>query len=146
MSHTKFALALMAALIVSMPATAAVKKAAKKAAPAAAAGLAAPSDEQKVAAERVIYGNYACEFNQSVSIARDDKNPGYVRLAHGKQSWTMRPEVSSTGAVNMIDVKGVAKMLQIANKSMLLNMKTGQRMVDGCLSDGQKAAALNLSQ
>ena len=142
MNISKLALLLIATCAVSLPAAAATKKAAAK----KPAALAAADETQMAAAERVVYGNYACEFNKTVDIDRDAKNPGYVVLKHGKQAWTMKPEVSSTGAVNMVDVKGVAKMLQIANKSMLLNMKTGQRMVDSCLSDGQKTAAVQLPQ
>ena len=87
------------------------------------------------------YGNYACEFKQAIVIDRDTKNPGYVKLSYKKKGWTMKPVVSTTGAVRMEDVRGEALMLQIANKSMLLNPKSGQRMVDDCQTQGQQASA-----
>jgi hypothetical protein len=46
--------------------------------------------------------------------------------------------LSSTGAVRLEDVRGEALMVQIAAKSMLLNVKTGQRIVDACVSPKQR--------
>lgn len=115
-------------------------------APAAAASKAksdiqAPaSDEQKAAAERVLYGKYECEMGKSISISRDEHNPGYVKLAYAKQQWTMKPVLSSTGAVRLEDVKDTALLIQILNKSMVMDKKSGHRMVDGCVGDAQRAA------
>jgi hypothetical protein len=53
----------------------------------------------------------------------------------------MKPVSSSTGALRLEDVKGVALLLQIANKSMLMDTKVGQRLVDGCVHEKQRAAA-----
>ena len=46
----------------------------------------------------------------------------------------MRPVLSTTGAVRLEDVKGETLMVQIATKSMLLNVKTARRIVDECVS------------
>ena len=50
----------------------------------------------------------------------------------------MRPVLSTTGAVRLEDVKGETLMVQIATKSMLLNVKTARRIVDECVSARQR--------
>jgi len=50
----------------------------------------------------------------------------------------MRPVLSTTGAVLLEDVKGQTLMVQIASKSMLLNVKTRNRIVDACVSPRQR--------
>ena len=50
----------------------------------------------------------------------------------------MRPVLSTTGAVRLEDVKGETLMVQIATKSMLLNVKTGHRIVDDCVTQKQR--------
>ena len=45
---------------------------------------------------------------------------------------------ASTGAIRLEDVRGEALMVQIASKSMLLNVKTGHRIVDACVSPKQR--------
>lgn len=102
--------------------------------------LAAATPEQLQAAEMVLYGDYACEFNQSVKVAMNAKTPGYVDVVFGKKTWTMRPTLSSTGALRLEDVKAETLMLQIAHKSMLMDIKAGHRLVDGCQHEKQIAA------
>ncbi|RRS02523.1 hypothetical protein EIP75_20135 [Aquabacterium soli] len=119
--------------------------AAKKAAVAAGvetklAPLPEASGEQIAAAQRVLIGKYECEFKKSVLVDRNDANPGYVNLTEGRQVWVMKPVVSSTGTIRLEDTRGEALMLQIATKSMLMNVKTGQRMVDGCMHEVQRVA------
>ena len=46
----------------------------------------------------------------------------------------MKPVLSSTGAIRLEDVHGETLMVQIASKSMLLNVKTARRIVDECVS------------
>ena len=48
--------------------------------------------------------------------------------------------LSSTGALRLEDVKGRMLMLQIANKSMLMDTQLGQRVVDGCVHEKQRLA------
>ena len=50
----------------------------------------------------------------------------------------MRPVLSSTGAIRLEDVKNETLMVQIASKSMLLNVITGRRIVDDCVSPKQR--------
>ena len=94
--------------------------------------------EQIDAAGRVYYGAYECEFNQSVTIAKSEKHAAYVDVRSGKSTWLMKPVLSTTGVVRLEDVKGETLMVQIAAKSMLLNTKTGQRIVDACVSEKQR--------
>jgi hypothetical protein len=122
---------------------AAAKPAPKKAATAAPveAPLPAASDEQKAAASLTHLGDYACEFDQTVNIQMDGGHDGYVAVHHKAQHWTMKPVLSSTGALRLEDVKGRMLMIQIANKSMLMDTQIGQRLVDGCQSAQQREFA-----
>jgi hypothetical protein len=117
-------------------------KAAKKAPPVKKVVEAAPppaaGPEQIDAAGRVYYGAYECEFKQTVDIAESPKYPAYVDVKHGKAEYLMKPVLSSTGAVRLEDVRGETLMVQIASKSMLLNVKTAQRLIDGCVSPKQR--------
>lgn len=102
--------------------------------------LTAASTEQLEAADRIYLGDYACEFNQNVQVARYDATPGYIGVRWDKQSWVMKPVLSSTGALRLEDVKGRALMIQIANKSMLMDAQAGRRLVDDCVHESQRAA------
>jgi hypothetical protein len=75
--------------------------------------------EQLAAAAMAHYGDYDCEFKQTVHVGLNDKNDGYVEVKSGKQSWMMKPIASSTGAIRLEDLKGQYLVIQIANKSML---------------------------
>jgi len=131
-------------------ATASVAEPAKTAKPAPAktaktapakpveAPLAEANTEQIEAAERVYYGVYDCEFNQTVDIEKHPKHAAYVNVKSGKSTWLMKPVLSSTGAVRLEDTKGETLMVQIASKSMLLNVKTAHRIVDDCVSPKQR--------
>jgi hypothetical protein len=94
--------------------------------------------EQIDAAGRVYYGAYECELNQSVTIAKSEKHAAYVDVRSGKSTWLMKPVLSTTGVVRLEDVKGETLMVQIATKSMLLNVKTARRIVDECVSARQR--------
>ena len=138
---------IVAALIVSSlaaaPALAAdrIKQPAKSAAKAAPAKpaftVADATPDQVKAAELVFYGSYDCEFNQNVSVGQSTKYPAYADVKFGHGTWLMKPVLSSTGAIRLEDVRGQTLMVQIASKSMLLDVKAGKRLVDECLSPKQ---------
>jgi hypothetical protein len=111
---------------------------AAKAAPAPAFVVPEASPEQVHAAELVYYGMYDCEFQQNVNITQSPKYSSYVDVKHGKNDWLMKPVLSSTGAIRLEDVRGETLMVQIASKSMLLNVKTAHRIVDDCISARQR--------
>ena len=96
------------------------------------------SPDQMKAAEMVYMGKYDCEFNQTIEVLQSVKYSGYVDLKSGKSDWLMKPVLSSTGAIRLEDVRGETLMVQIASKSMLLNVKTGHRIVDACISPKQR--------
>ena len=96
------------------------------------------SPEQIDASERVFYGVYECEFNQTIDITPNIPFPAYVNVKHGKATYLMKPVLSSTGAIRLEDIRGQTLMVQIASKSMLLNVKTAQRVVDDCVSPKQR--------
>ena len=147
---TPAALALAIAAALALPAAAQTAPAAKpvaKAAPKAAAKappapVEAPvpdaNPDQVKAAEMVYYGKYECEFNLNVDIVQDPAHSAYVAVKHGKGAWLMKPVLSTTGAIRLEDVKGETLMVQISSKSMLLNVRTGRRIVDDCISPKQR--------
>jgi hypothetical protein len=96
------------------------------------------SQEQIDAAERTLFGDYECEFNQSIHVSLDAKAAGYVQVKHLNKTYVMRPILSSTGALRLEDVRGQTLMLQIANKSMLMDVKAGKRLVDACVHAKQR--------
>ena len=114
-------------------------KASKKKEPPPVETPVADADADQIkAAELVYYGKYDCEFKQSLDIAQSTKHNAYAEVKSGKSTWLMKPVLSSTGAVRLEDVKGETLMVQIASKSMVLNVKTAQRVVDDCISEKQR--------
>ena len=109
------------------------------------AKLPAATIEQLQAAERVLIGRYQCEFGKLAAIDRNDTNEGYFNLKLGKQSWVMKPVQSSTGAIRLEDVKGVTLLIQILTKSMVMDVKAGHRILDGCVHEVQRAAEADLA-
>jgi hypothetical protein len=109
------------------------------AAPAAAPSLPQASADQMQAAGMAHLGGYDCEFGQTVRVEHHPRHAGYVDVHHRKAVWTMKPVLSSTGALRLEDVRGRMLMLQVANKSMVMDVKLGQRVLDGCLHEKQKA-------
>ena len=117
----------------------AAKPAPKAKVVAAPAAMAPLSASQLDTATRVNTGKAECESNQHVSVDPIDGKPGTFKLAFKNQSYTMVPEDTTTGAVRLEDKKNGVMWLQIANKSMLMNSKVGQRMVDNCMHPSQRS-------
>jgi len=116
-----------------------VTKALAKKAPAPAEKPLPPADQTQLdAAERTLYGPYECDFKQTIDVAINPKTPGYVDVTFQKKTYTMKPVLSSTGALRLEDVKGVTLLLQIANKSMLMDTKAGKRLIDACVHEKQR--------
>ncbi len=141
LASSVIAVALALAGGVAMAADAPAKKNPGPAKPASApreVKLPEATPDQEKAAELVYYGVYECEFNQNVNILASTTHRFYVDVKHGKTTWLMKPVLSTTGAVRLEDVKGETLMVQIASKSMLLNVKTRRRIVDACISPRQR--------
>ena len=92
-------------------------------------------------AQRVHVGHIACELGAYVDVQADPAAPGHFNVEGKGFKYRMTPVVTSTGAVRLEDAKGGAVWLQIANKSMLMNQKIGQRLADECMSSEQVVVA-----
>lgn len=114
---------------------------------AAAAGKGAPAapaplDAQALAlADLVHTGRIGCELGKHVNVVRDEAHPGYFKVTGSGFNFHMSPVPTSTGAIRLEDTRAGAVWLQIANKSMLMNQKAGQRLADECMSPAQLQVA-----
>lgn len=109
-------------------------------APPADTPLAEATGEQLAAAALTHFGPYDCEFGKTIAVSLNPRHEGYVDVRLDAQTWTMRPVLSSTGALRLEDVRGRTLMLQIANKSMLMDTVAGRRLVDECVHENQRQA------
>ena len=113
------------------------KAPAKPAAKAPAAKPLAPTDEaQLAAAKSALLGDYDCEFGEKAKLG-ENATAGYLDVAVKGKTHTMKPALSSTGALRLEDVTGRTLWLQIGDKSMLMDTKIGQRVVDKCVHPEQ---------
>lgn len=110
-----------------------------------AAGLIAArtalTPEELEIAQRVHVGQIACEMGATVSVTADPDAPGHFHVDGKGFKYHMAPVATSTGAVRLEDHKAGAVWLQIANKSMLMDQKKGQRLADECMSPEQVVVA-----
>lgn len=106
-----------------------------------AAAEAALTPEELQIAERVYTGRMACELGAFVNIEADTQSPGRFHVEGKGFKYHMAPVATTTGAVRLEDQRAGAVWVQIANKSMLMNQKLGQRMADECMSPQQVVVA-----
>ena len=124
-------------------------RAAAAVAPAATAGVAAGAaaasqtgaTDVLAIADRVYVGRIACELGAHVTVTADGTAPGHFHVEGKNFKYYMSPVATSTGTVRLEDTKAGAVWLQIANKSMLMNQKLGQRLADECMSSEQVVVA-----
>jgi len=134
------------AMAVLLNASAFAQPAKKPTQRAAKASPAAPVPEVQLtpgqldAANRVLTGSADCEFRQTVQLTAIDGRAGHFKLVFGKLSYTLVAQETTTGAVRLEDRKAGVVWLQIPAKSMLLNTRVGQRMVDSCVHEQQRFA------
>lgn len=98
------------------------------------------TEAQLNVAMRVLTGSADCEFNERVTVAPMDGQPGHFLVGHKGLRYTMVPEETATGAVRLVDRRAGVVWLQIPVKSMLMNSKQGRRMVDACTHAEQRVA------
>ncbi|MDA8446646.1 hypothetical protein [Paracidovorax valerianellae] len=110
------------------------------------AAEAALTPQELAIAERVHTGHIPCELGASVHIEADAKSPGHFRIDGKGFNYYMSPIATSTGAVRLEDQKAGAVWIQIANKSMLMNQKLGQRLADECMSPQQVAVTESIKK
>lgn len=129
------------------PASKPTPASARQQASSAAKGLAlatqtaeAISAGQLDVAARVLTGPAECEFNQRITVQPLAGQPGLFTVSHQGRHYRMLPRETTTGAVRLEDPANGIVWLQIPAKSMLMNARRGQRMVDSCMHAEQRAA------
>ncbi len=95
-------------------------------------------------AQRVHHGRLPCELGASVHIEPDQLQPGYFHVQGKGFRYRMHPVATSTGAIRLEDKQAGAVWLQLANKSMLMDQKKGQRLADECAHPEQMAFAAQM--
>ncbi|MCW8197589.1 hypothetical protein D8B23_03950 [Verminephrobacter aporrectodeae subsp. tuberculatae] len=101
---------------------------------------AALSPAELAIAERVHVGRIPCELGAFVTVTADPATAGHFHVEGKGFKYHMSPVLTSTGAVRLEDVRNGAVWLQIANKSMLMNQRLGQRLADECMGPEQFTA------
>jgi hypothetical protein len=99
------------------------------------------SAEQLAIAEKVQVGTSKCELAVVVTVRADAHTAGRFVLDAGHKRYSLDPVVTSTGAVRLEEVSSGAVWIQLANKSMLMNQKLGQRIADDCMNPQQALVA-----
>ncbi|MBS7349571.1 MAG: hypothetical protein KIG95_05340 [Comamonas sp.] len=107
---------------------------------ATATATAAAANMQALAGQ-VHTGRMNCELGKHVNIVPSSQQPDLFEVSGSGFKFHMTPVLTSTGTVRLEDSKAGAIWLQIANKSMLMNQKTGQRLADECMSPQQMQVA-----
>jgi hypothetical protein len=97
--------------------------------------------EELLIAQRVHQGHLPCELGATVQVEPDHVQPGYFNVQGKGFHYRMHPVVTSTGAIRLEDQQAGAVWLQLANKSMLMDQKKGQRVADECAHPEQMAFA-----
>ena len=98
------------------------------------------SQAQLDVAARVLTGFADCEFKQRIGVLPVAGEPGWFNISHLGKRYRMLPRETTTGAVRLEDPAAGVVWLQIPTKSMLMNARIGQRLVDSCLHAEQRAA------
>lgn len=105
------------------------------------AAEAALTPEELAISDKVHTGRIACELGAFVNVEADAASPGRFNVEGKGFKYRMTPVATTTGAIRLEDQTGGAVWLQIANKSMLMNQKIGQRLADECMSPQQLVVA-----
>ena len=118
-----------------------LKSAANQVASGIIAAEAALSPDELAIAERVHVGRIPCELGAFVTVSPEPASPGHFHIEGKGFKYFMAPVATTTGTVRLEDQKAGAVWLQIANKSMLMDQKRGQRLADECMSPEQVLVA-----
>lgn len=118
-----------------------LKSAANQVATGIIAAEAALTPAELAIADQVHVGRMPCELGAFVTVTADTTSPGRFHVEGKGFKYYMSPVATTTGTVRLEDVRGGAVWLQIANKSMLMNQKLGQRLADECMSPEQTVVA-----
>lgn len=118
-----------------------IKATASQMATGISAAEAALTPAELAIAERVFQGRLPCELGAYVTLTADAKSPGYFDVSIKNLKYRMFPVETSTGAIRLEDRQAGAVWLQLANKSMLMSQKLGQRLADECKNPDQAVVA-----
>ncbi len=118
-----------------------IKSTASQMASGIQAAEAALTPAELAIAQRVYQGKLPCELGAFVTLTPDVKSPGYFDVLLKSQKFRMFPVETSTGAIRLEDHQAGAVWLQLANKSMLMSQKLGQRLADECKNPDQAVVA-----
>jgi hypothetical protein len=89
----------------------------------------------------VYLGRLPCEANQIVSLQEVPNAPGQYLLHFKKFKFKLVAVSTHSGVVRLEDPFSGATWVQLNSKSMLMDSRRGQRLVDDCQHPTQKAMA-----
>lgn len=89
----------------------------------------------------VYLGRMPCELNQIVNLQAVPGEPGRYVLNFKKFKFTMVAVSTHSGVVRLEDPFSGATWVQLNSKSMLMDSRRNQRLVDDCQHPTQKAMA-----
>jgi hypothetical protein len=89
----------------------------------------------------VFLGRFPCEANQIVSLQEVPNAPGQYLLHFKKFKFKLVAVSTYSGVVRLEDPFTGATWVQLNSKSMLMDSRRGQRLVDDCQHPSQKAMA-----
>jgi hypothetical protein len=118
-----------------------IKSTANQMAAGIRAAEAALTPTELAIAEHVYQGRLPCELGVFVTLTADPSSPGYFDVQIKNLKYRMFPVITRTGAIRLEDQQAGAVWLQLANKSMLMNQKLGQRLADACVNPDQAVVA-----
>lgn len=123
----------------------AAKAPAKRSAPKAAPAQPAPEEPAEIDTERmavapmVLRGASQCEFKQQIHLTEHPTLPGRFLLEYNKLKYVLTPQPTTTGVIRLEDKRTGLVWLQVPVKSMLMDTKKGQRLIDNCMHEAQVA-------
>jgi len=92
-------------------------------------------------ADRVLTGVADCEMKEKVDVEKLPGHNGNFTITYDRKRYIVSPRETTTGAIVLADAHGEIKWVQIPRKSMLMNEKLHQRLVDECQEDEQRIAS-----
>lgn len=101
-------------------------------------------DAKPLALSQVETGSFPCKHGDLLSVRNDatqEANQFVISVASLKKSYQMQRVQSVSGAVRLEDVYGGIVLLQLANKTMLLDLKRGNTLATDCQSATQRLFA-----
>jgi hypothetical protein len=80
----------------------------------------------------VLLGSFICALGDKIDVLGDVGSAESIKLVWKGKSYSLTSVETSTGAVRYEDKKNGYVWIQIPQKSMLLNSKTGRQVANDC--------------